>query len=461
MYLSMNVFGADFGFNKKNQGEGDVKALETSQSNLDSLVFEYSSPLELHESYYGHDREMVIDYKRNHDLFIKENDVSLIIKDGGYISSTIDAVWIDGDNANIKIHKGSEVRSGDEAITIRGKYADISNHGSIYANENAIDLKNQNHAEIFNSGSINSVTKKGIKLNGGDHAEIFNTGTIEAKTEGVEIGDHGEIINHGTIYAKEDDGINAGENIWIKNNGKIKSDFGDAIDIDSGRVDNWSNGEIFACDATQGAIDIDAAQASMTITNAGSIVGGYGIKTDDGTKGPMDVQTQVVDNQGLIHGFGKAAISLNGGSDYVYLDNRSVIIGNIELGSDNDKFVLTGTDVTLSNCFVRGGSGYDTFSLEEFSYSDQDLIRFGAFTNNEGTRSGVIKVSKYVRGEKHDVDIYFDGFEEFQFSDRTFSYNEMIARHGPRPNGYYSDEVEPMTYDDMDHSGLPDEWAFG
>lgn len=353
------------------------------------------------------------------------------------------AITVKGRDCQLRIEDGAEIESDAAGARMRKDDCYVVNFGKVKATKDALDMKAANNAIIFNYGDLESTEKKGIDLKYSEGSKLYNDGRIHAWTEGVEMGDGGYIHNSGRILSEKDDAINMSENAEIYNFGTILTDEGDAIDVDSGKIFNGDYALIETQDGSQGAIDIDAGNASLTVTNYGNIRGGYGIKTDDGTKGDMDMQAQIIDNHGRITGFRHEAITVNGGNDVVKLHMGSNVTGDIDMGIGNDVVQITSSRQII-NGKIHGGHGFDTLSFKSgLSYNDIEHVTFGQNALHTG-EAYIILSKTHSDGSTYAVTTHVDGFEFLVFDDRTMSFSEFYNRKAPRPNGYQAEEQ--VTY---------------
>lgn len=402
-----------------------------------------------------------IDYYKRGKIKYNLDDMKIVVTSRGTVENKKgDAIKVKGEGANVIINKGGNIIAGDDGIQIKGDLAVVINKGIMTTKESGIHIKEYSSATVKNYGSIFSETKKGINLGDNDHSNITNYGYISAKTEGIESGSHGTVTNKGKIFAFDDDAINVEDNMLVSNYGRIESLRGDGIDMNSGSVYNMSGAYIVTHDPTQGAIDIDAADASLKVVNHGVIRGGYGIKTDDGTKGAIDTQTQTIHNYGLIHGRDKEAITVHSGSDTVYCYAGSEIIGDVDLGNDNDNFNVLSSDVKLTQSVINGGYGLDTISFERiFSYSDVVTVRT-ALSPAEGSDRPYTFVS--LRDDSGEtLEVTFAGFELIQFEDKLVTYQELTAEK-PKSSGDYSSAYSTVVDDSDQFIFQPEaDWMLG
>ena len=299
----------------------------------------------------------------------------------GTITSNLDGIQIDGDNAIIR--NDGIITSQQDGIEVNGDNSNITNNGTITVTttNDGIEANNSSGHTITNNGTItvqgngdgidvddnNTVTNTGT-INAGDNGiearnnnTITNSGTINASDEGINANNNNTITNSGTINAS-DDGINANNNNTITNSGTINSS-------DDGISANNNNTIVNAgtiVSSTQQGIDADNNSRIVnsgtiisqtndgilinngSIVNSGLIQGVTGI--DNSNSGGDDL---TVTNSGTIIGTGGNAILFRGGSDVLTLQPGSNIQGTINFGGGTDSLNVE-NGLSIVNTFANG-----------------------------------------------------------------------------------------------------------
>ncbi len=268
---------------------------------------------------------------------------SVVFNDGA-VTAGAEAVKV-GDASTVE-NFGDIVSTGDKGVEGDDRTG-VVNYGLIDAAGDAVDLGDGDLGDpgdpgddvrvyVDNWGTIRSGDKA---VDVGDAATVYNAvgALIEGSGEGVETGDDARIFNDGTI-AVFDDGLNPGERAVVVNTGAILSSGNDAIDIDSGLIDNW--GRIESMAAGEAGVDFDpSSEAVSTIVNraGGVIEGDFGVLTD-----PANDKTQDVANAGRITGRSGTAMALGAGADSLTLFSGGLIEGLVDFGDGADDVLMSG-----------------------------------------------------------------------------------------------------------------------
>jgi autotransporter-like protein len=258
-----------------------------------------------------------------------------------YVYGTINV----GDTA-VDLDDGNEVFVGADALVKSGETALdtgddmlVTNYGTVISGNHAIKVKND--STVYNYGTVLG-GNEGLKLDG-SRITAYNYGYIKADSEGVESKSNLVLYNYGEIYAK-DDAVQAEDDLLIVNHGIIEnidggSEAQDGLDIDYGVVDNYGIIRGFGAEFDSDGIDFDphgSADVSSTIYNRkGALVQGYtGIFLDEGDQNE-DIAPKTIHNWGTIIGNGGTAIELGSSDDTLIIYDGSRIAGLIDLGEEH------------------------------------------------------------------------------------------------------------------------------
>lgn len=264
---------------------------------------------------------------------------------------TIDVDSTDSDEDGAEV-KGINV--GDDAL--------VENYGDIIATGEESEGINgdDNVTVILHDGSTTSADDKTIDLKDDATVTINDGARVTSANEAVETGDDAEITIGDADIIATDDAFNPGERLALTNMGRIYAVDGDGIDLDSGTITNRSGASIISENSS--GIDYDASEEAVsTVNNSGLIKGVVGIEVELGSdEDDANEMTQVVNNNngGTIEGTSGMAIILGAGNDEVNLYGGSTIIGDVDLGDDNDTLTLSGHD-EVGGLFGLGGNLYD------------------------------------------------------------------------------------------------------
>jgi hypothetical protein len=313
-------------------------------------------------------------------------------------------------NLDITVNSGVTISSSTgDVFRIRGTGTKLTNNGTIDSNsdndgvDGGTGLTVINNVDIFSDGrGINTrgydgvsvtnetgariiTTDKALRIDeedngvGGNNNSVTNRGYIESLTsEGVEAADNVVIKNSGTIRGF-DDAIQVAENAQIENSGLIETtgtalNGGDAnpqdgIDIDSGTILNTETGVIRS--TLDAAIDFDGSTIASTITNRGRISGTTGILVDKGENDPAEANTaaQIILNYGIIEGTAGLAVDVGAGNDELSLFGGSTLIGGVDMGADEDQLNLFDdlAGKIAGGAVLDGGTGFDLVNFQNLT----------------------------------------------------------------------------------------------
>ncbi len=297
---------------------------------------------------------------------------------------------------------GALIQAGDEGIQ-GGDGLVVENAGTITATEKTIDANGEN-ISITNetTGIIRSTASEGIEAE--DFATVINHGIIEGFDDAVQVGEEALIENYGTIE-------NTQTQADIDANPGLEAQ--DAIDIDSGTIIN--EGTIRS--TTNSAIDYDPGAATSTIQNRGLITGTVAVNTDDG-----DTAGQEIFNAGTLVGTQGLALYLGQGEDKLVNLKGGEIVGGADFGAAADALIFDVDyfDDTIGlfagGALFDGGDGEDTVSF--LGLLSTDII-------DVTLDNGELLLS--VLGIGGDATLRLLSWENFQFIDKTVTYDELVA----------------------------------
>ncbi|MGI9356270.1 MAG: hypothetical protein ACR2PF_14050 [Rhizobiaceae bacterium] len=345
---------------------------------------------------------------------------NITVQSGGtIISATNDAVQTEAD---LVLRNSGTIQSDDKDGINAQEDASvtITSTGVVLAKDAGV--QGEARLTVTNLGTItttgDAAGKKSSGIRATNRLTAVNFGMISAAYEGITAENRATIVNSGTITGI-DDAIKAGSNTAITNSGVIENvgtpatDPQDAIDIDSGEINNLQSGVIRS--TRDAAIDFDKGNGSGTIINQGTIVGTIGVETDAENTGK-----QTIVNNGLIHGTAGVSLNLRGGKDTVTLNEGGRFVGNVNLGKGRDVFTVgSGSFGNFANKFItNGGDGAnDTLSFSAFSIlNERNVTRVG--------QGGIYDIS--LSSGTSNVVIRFTGFEFFSFKGITISFAQLM-----------------------------------
>lgn len=301
-------------------------------------------------------------------------------------------------------------RAGVEA----GNSAGIDNYGSIYSSSND-GVTVGNGARIYNFTTYDEFTENPIAggsiigddgdgVDAGDNLYLRNNelGVITGNYgDGVYAGDNADIVNSFTATITGDnDGVSVGDGLTLTNAGTIKGLGNDGINaLDGATITNNGSGFIYG---DGDGIDIDDSEIietalaldqillevpvtpSSTITNYGEIVG-YGESGIDGSEA-----AQTVNNYGYITGYDEA-LYLQGGDDITNLYYGSVIDGDIDGGDGDDTInFYSGANSIYDDDNIVFGS---VFNMETINKSQSGTAFIGGIGDIEEVHVNTVNIN--------------------------------------------------------------------
>ncbi len=350
------------------------------------------------------------------------NGLNVTVEAGATVSrTTADAFRLQG--TGVTVTNDGTITGGSPGQNFDGidggTNLTVKNTGTITGTNRGIDANNLNGLTVENSGTITG-GDRGIRNGDGSGARITNSGRIEsANDEGVETGNDAVVKNlAGGIIRGSDDALQVGENALIENWGLIESllrggdeaDPQDAIDIDSGIINNYASGIIRSDD--DAAIDFDPSVNASTITNWGLISGTLGVTVDG-----LDGGAQTINNHGTIEGRTGTALDLGAGDDLVNLYIGSTLDGDVDMGADDDRLTVFGDAVQaiLGDAALAGGEGFDILRFADLK--PWDLLR-ATFTGD---------AAEFVFESDPAYVLRLTGWERFGFGDRELTAAQVTA----------------------------------
>ena len=283
-------------------------------------------------------------------------------------------------------------------------------------------IKSDFMIEVTNAGEIITQDVNSDAIQAGDSSVILNlaTGFISAGKEGVNGDDNVRVTNYGTILGK-DDAVKVGTNTVIKNYGVIENigtnlaDPQDAIDLDSGTVENFSGGIIRS--TNDAAIDFDEGAGTGEITNEGLISGTTAVLVDGGNTG-----AQVINNFGSLVGTAGLFADLGEGDDALNHYLGGSLKGGADFGAGMDRMSIFGeqTGDLAGGAVLDGGADFDVFTFVDYMFSDIVNVSFlgGVFDLSLDNGAGLFSLS-------------VTNWEEFAFGKTLYSAAEVEALAAP------------------------------
>lgn len=283
----------------------------------------------------------------------------------------------DFDNLEITVETGAEVTGGATARALR-----LDDGGSITVQTGAV---------------VRSDANEGIEAD--NDTTVVNFGVIEGFDDALQVNDGAMIDNYGRIE-------NIGTNL---------DDPQDAIDIDSGIINNYAGGIIRS--TLDAAIDVDGNErGGVTVNNAGLISGAIGVLQD-----PANLSAQIINNEGTLTGTSGVAFDLGFGQDRYVHKAGAALNGSGIFGSDDDVMEIHALDIAGPfggrGALMDGGEGFDLFDLSAFSVSSLTFASYGSTVLTMGLNGGA--------GE---VMFNLTNWESILFSDFSGSQSDVAAR---------------------------------
>lgn len=364
----------------------------------------------------------------HHGIDIVSMGPDAILTNQGLIQSGTgmsDAIRIGG-AARVENQSIIEVRNGwGAAINVGGGSHIQNGAGAVIrsTNNDATAVRAGDDLTFTNHGSVVQV---GNAIDAGDRATITNHGMIETRYSSIQAGSDSRVTNAlgGVIKAEYSDAVRLGANSVFTNAGHVEtadasSDGDVAIQAFDSIITNEATGTINRAVAPGGRPVIAISGSNISLRNAGRIHGNVeGVTevlngvTASGTlaAGPSQIDGDIsatsgddrVQNAGTING----DISLGAGSDLLLNEFGGVIIGNIDLGTNeiyeipaNNTFANGGT-VTGD---ILGGQGEDEIDSWGVINGDIDLGGEDDLLKFSGTLNGNVRM-----GAGDDEVIVFD-----------------------------------------------------
>ncbi|MDY7097686.1 MAG: hypothetical protein SXU28_06070 [Pseudomonadota bacterium] len=309
------------------------------------------------------------------------NDGTIAASDGRAIDVALASVIANTDNGVI-------ASSGADAIRMNAAMSTTSNAGTISSTaDGSAGVAGVADSTVNNSGTISTSGTGTASVLLGDNGTVNNQGTITASgTNGVAValGDGGTIVNvgMGDISSTGDDA----PTVVIAGNGTITNEAtisagganSQAVTV-TGDLTLTNSGSITGADGR--ALDV-AGVADITNTAGGTIsaTGADAIRFNSGSSitnnGTVDGDTGIVGSAGddFVANFGTIAgamdaVLLGSGADTFQQWTGASVTGNVDLGGDDDVFVLEGSSSSVTGT-IDGGAGTDTAILAGVLDSD-------------------------------------------------------------------------------------------
>ncbi|KGB53954.1 Outer membrane autotransporter barrel domain-containing protein [Sphingopyxis sp. LC81] len=228
--------------------------------------------------------------------------------------------------------------------------------------------------EFTNSGQIRGGSVGAdIEIYARGHGLLNNSGSIEGSDFGLQF-DGGELTatNTGTLRGTGNGGTGWGidsPNTVVTNNGTIEAtgagiDDPNLVELSAGlvvglntggtaNITNGANGVISATQARSVAVVADGISSPFTFTNSGRVVG-------SGTD-TIALDRLIAGDRAFLQGTVASAIHTEGTVDLIVNRDAGVIQGNVDLGSEDDRFEARGTSRLEGD--LRLGRGDDTVFL--------------------------------------------------------------------------------------------------
>ena len=273
------------------------------------------------------------------------------ISNSGDIATGDDGISVSGNGI---ISNTGNIAADDDGIRVQdgGSYALVSNHGVITASGQGIEITEQDHAQIINTGAINAL-QSGI-YNFANEGTIQNSGAIIANHDAIRIaGGQRDLdfqIQNSGMLSGGSFGVNTLTGARIDNSGTIQGAAGIIVNSgDTSGVTRITNSGLVE-GLTQGIMSQKYDQG-FELFNTGDITGGttsiwYALMN-------ASVVTRIT-NEGFIGG-GVQAILAGSGNEVIR--NAGLIAGDVFMGLGTDLFEGMGGIV---NGRVLGGDGNDT-----------------------------------------------------------------------------------------------------
>lgn len=281
------------------------------------------------------------------------------------------------DDLQVTVETGAEVTGGATARALR-----LDDDGTITIQSGAI---------------VRSDANEGIEAD--NDTTVVNFGVIEGFDDALQVNDGALIDNYGRIE-------NIGTNV---------DDPQDAVDIDSGVINNYAGAVIRS--TLDAAIDVDGGErGDVTINNAGLISGTIGVLQD-----PENLSAQIITNEGTLTGTSGVAFDLGFGQDRYVHKAGAELNGSGIFGSDDDVMAIHALDIAGPfggrGALMDGGEDFDLFDLSAFSVTMLTFASYGGTVLTMGLNGG--------GGE---VLFTLTNWESILFSDFSGSQSDVAAR---------------------------------
>ncbi|WP_411820057.1 autotransporter domain-containing protein [Hyphococcus formosus] len=355
----------------------------------------------------------------NDEGIFANNNITLI-NNANIVTTGDFAEGIDsGDNVSIT-HTGSIITDGENAEGIEtniGSTISVASGATIETSgEGAEAVLTNDNSVVNHAGSITTTGDQGegIQIVDMGIVNIAETGSISTAGEGAE-GIYsvlqGEITLNGSIETTgvDADGID-GDNetfVSIGSTGSIMVSGDGAEGVVLGTGSQMQNDGSVVASGASGAIGVRFDEGVGTLTNNGliSAVNGEGINVIGGSVGEV---VSVINNAtGVIIG-GASEYAINGSLGTEEITNAGSITGNsilesgedifrivdagtvdgwINLGSDNDLFVLSGAGADAVTGTINGDDDIDTFIIDNAvtSLSGSQITNFEILNQLSGS----------------------------------------------------------------------------
>ena len=287
----------------------------------------------------------------------------------GDVFATSTGIEMDGDRATVVITStGSVLATGDTA----GNFGGIELGG--------VDCV------LLNAGEVSSTEGIGVTLNG-NNGYIHNTGSIYSASQAVFMGlfgkSDGRLVNDGVISTA---GAFA----------SLSDRYGNGVFTEGANTQITNTGEISTSYDDGAGVRISFGGTNSSVLNIGSIVASTGFGVD------FDIASSLI-NAGTIFG---GVNSVSGSNQVDSVINRGLMIGDVDMGDDNDLyygrygavegdiFLGAGNDTASGGAEgerIEGGDGIDRifgFGGDDNLFGDEgnDVLRGG--DGNDGVNGG-------------------------------------------------------------------------
>ena len=295
---------------------------------------------------FGNTTEEIIEENTTHKEQIRHDDKDAIIKvvNKGKIEINLDTPKFSDDLSGIRLREESENGQRKELINngrIEVKLTD--NNKDFRA---AVGVKLLGNASIINNGDI--------KVNANDGS----IGILSMPTDNF-AGDRNLVENNGTIEVNSTDGTGVAlrvntkkytlsEKFLVVNNGTLKTNGGNVVELQNGRIDFTNNGSIVLSEGNEYAISATSDKSiGTTITNKGIISVPRG---------------------------GKVALVLNNGTEGQEKESKIISTGIIKI-SDRTKEELKKENFDVKTLFKTAGNA--KYDISNGMLVDKDGIAVG------------------------------------------------------------------------------------